>query len=300
MPTAEQHDNAFSIKLDLPPGQSIFISVPKGLQSTSDFTLANEYRAVVQAPEYPREARVVAQGSVLTLSGEQKLQLLSRGLKGLRVKLNKVLPEQLNHFITQTGGDISAPHFINYNFDESNISRRFDKTFVLNGNAKDANYVALALKPFLADAGMGAFYIQLSEFNPANPDEEYEPLDKRMVLVTDLGLLVKHNADSSQQVFVMSVASGKPVAGAKVALLGKNGQPVQSGVTDAQGHVALAKANELLREQQPVVYLVSHSVNGNTDSSFMPYDRYSRQLDYSKFDTSGRYQDAQDSKALNA
>src|SRR5690606_30316768 len=26
MPTAEQHDSAFSIKLDLPPGQSLFVS----------------------------------------------------------------------------------------------------------------------------------------------------------------------------------------------------------------------------------------------------------------------------------
>src|SRR5690606_11110418 len=47
MPTPEQHDSAFSIKLDVPPGQSLFVTVAKGLQSTSDFILASEYRSVV-------------------------------------------------------------------------------------------------------------------------------------------------------------------------------------------------------------------------------------------------------------
>jgi hypothetical protein len=301
MPTAEQHDSAFSIKLDLPPGQSLFVSVPKGLKSASDFTLANEYRAVVQAPEYPVEARIVGEGAMLTLSGEQTVQLLSRGVKGVRVKLHKLLPQQLNHFISQTGGDISQPYFFNYNFDESNIGSRHEKTFSLvNSHAKQANYLALELKPYLAQAGMGVFFIQLSEFDPSRPKREGRELDKRVILVTDLGLLVKHNADTTQQVFVMSVADGKPVVGAKVELLGKNGVAVQSGTTDAQGSVKLPKTNGLVRERQPVVYLVSRSRDGVTDSSFIPYDRYSRQLDYSKFNTSGRYQDEQSSKALSA
>ncbi|MBZ9610527.1 alpha-2-macroglobulin family protein [Rheinheimera maricola] len=301
MPTAQQHDSAFSIKLDLPPGQHLFVSVAKGLQSTSEFNLSNEYRAVVQAPAYPKEARIVGEGAMLTLSGEQTLQLLSRGVKGLRVTLHKLLPGELNHFISQSGGDISQPYFNNYQFDESNISSRFEKTFTLaNSHAKQANYLSLALKPYLAEAGMGVFFIQLAEFDPKRPNAEGAQLHKRVVLVTDLGLLVKHNNDSSQQVFVMSLADGKPVAGAKVELLGKNGVAVLSGATDSQGSVKLAKTSGFSRERQPVVYLVSRDRGGVMDSSFIPYDRYSRQLDYSKFNTSGRYQDELSSKALSA
>ncbi|MDP5144128.1 alpha-2-macroglobulin [Rheinheimera baltica] len=301
MPTPEQHNNAFSIKLDLPPGQSVFVSVAKGLQSVSDFSLASEYRAVVKAPKYPQEARIMGEGAMLTLSGEQTLQLLSRGVKGVRVKLHKLLPQQLNHFISQTSGDISQPHFFNYNFDESNISSLYEKTFSLaSSHAKQANYLSLALQPYLAKAGMGVFFIQLSEFDPARPKQQGRELDKRVVLVTDLGLLVKHNADTTQQVFVMSTANGKPVAGAKVALLGKNGVAVQNGTTDANGSVKLGKTNGFVRERQPVVYLVSRTSNGVTDSSFIPYDRYSRQLDYSKFNTSGRYQSEQSEKGLSA
>ncbi|HSG51506.1 MAG TPA: MG2 domain-containing protein, partial [Rheinheimera sp.] len=273
----------------------------KGLTSRSSFTLANEYRSVVEAPAFPKEARVVGEGNMLTLSGEQKLQLLSRGVSGIKVRLHKLLPEQLNHLISQTNGDISKPYFNSYQFDESNISSAFEQTFALaERHPKAANYLALSLSSYLKQAGMGVFFVELSAWDPARPKAYGEQLDKRLVLVTDLGLLVKHNSDSSQQVFVMSTATGKPVAGAKVELLGKNGVAVLSGNTDAQGSVKLGKTNGFERERAPVVYKVSYSANGLSDSSFIPFDRYSRQLDYSKFNTHGRYQDDENAKALNA
>ncbi|WP_333609440.1 MG2 domain-containing protein, partial [Arsukibacterium sp.] len=301
MPTALAHDDAFSIKLDLPPGQSIFVSVPAGLQSLSDFQLANEYRAVIQAPDYPKEAKIVGEGAVLTLSGEQKLQLLSRGVKGVRVKLHKLLPEQLNHLITQTGGDISQPYFHNYNFDESHITSLQQHTYTLNKvAAKQASYQALSLTPYLKQAGMGLFFIELSEFDPARPEREGQQLDKRLVLVTDLGLLVKHNADSSQQLFVLSLSDGKPVAGAEVALLGRNGVPLFEGITNAEGSVSFAKTEQFRRERQPVVYRVNRSRAGVVDTSFIPFERWSRQLDYSKFNTSGQYRSDEQAKNLTA
>tara|TARA_R110002126_G_scaffold38317_11_gene114452 strand:- start:4341 stop:10211 length:5871 start_codon:yes stop_codon:yes gene_type:complete len=301
MPTALAHDDAFSIKLDLPPGQHVFVSVPKGLQSVSDFTLANEYRAVLQAPVYPKEAKIVGEGAVLTLSGEQKLQLLSRGVKGVRVKLHKLLPDQLNHLITQTGGDISQPYFHNYQFNESNITSLQQHTYAVNNVApKQASYQALALTPYLQQAGMGLFFIELSEFDPARPEREGQQLDKRLVMVTDLGLLVKHNSDSSQQVFVLSLAEGKPVAGADVALLGRNGVALFTAKTDKDGRASFDKVSKFNRERQPVVYRVNRSRDGVVDTSFIPFERFSRQLDYSKFNTSGQYQSPDDSKSLSA
>ncbi|GAB2923110.1 MG2 domain-containing protein [Rheinheimera gaetbuli] len=301
MPTAAPDDSAFSLKLDVPPGHSVFVSLAKGLLSVSDFTLANEYRSVVQAPQYPKQAKLVGEGALLSLSGDKTLQLLTRGVTGIKVTLHKLLPEHLNHFISQTGGDVSQPYFYNYQFDESNISTVHQQTFSLaQAHPKHANYLALPLQPYLQQAGMGVFFIKITEFDARYPQRQGTELDKRVVLVTDLGLLVKHNADTSQQVFVMSVADGKPVAGAQVALLGKNGVAVQSGTTDAQGSVVLGKTTSLLRERQPVVYLVSRQRGAITDSSFIPYNRYSRQLDYSKFDTDGRYQDEHSDKALSA
>ena len=61
--------------------------------------------------------------------------------------------------------------------------------------------------------------------------------DKRLILVTDLGLLVKNNADQSRDLFVMSVKTGRPVPGAKVVLQGRNGLPLLTRITDSYNFV---------------------------------------------------------------
>lgn len=301
MPGRYEHDNTFSFRLNVPENRSIFVNLPTGLESVNSFRLSNEYRRIVQAPAYPREARIMGEGAILSLSGEQKLQLVARGMPGVRVRVSKLLPDQLNHFVSQSGGDVTHPYFYNYSFDESNITTEAEQTFTLAEAAPGkANYLALELKPHFQRAGMGVYFIELQEFDPKHPKRQGQQLDKRVVLVTDLGLIVKHAADSSQQVFVMSVVDGKPVANARVELLGKNGVALQSGRTNAEGQASFGKVSHFNREQQPVVYVVSRERNGLTDTTFIPYDRYSRQLDYSKFNTDGSYEDPQSQQALNA
>ena len=45
--------------------------------------------------------------------------------------------------------------------------------------------------------------------------------ERRLVLVTDLGLLAKQSTDGSRDVFVQSISTGKPVAGPTAQALGK-------------------------------------------------------------------------------
>ncbi|CAM5198619.1 alpha-2-macroglobulin [Alishewanella longhuensis] len=140
---------------------------------------------------------------------------------------------------------------------------------------------------------MGVYFIELYQHNPEYPDWRGEVLDKRLVMVTDLGLMVKHQNDSSQRVFVMSLLSGEPVAGAEVQLLGRNGMPILRATTDTQGQAQLGVTQGFQGAQQPVVYLVRYNQNGQTDSTFIPDDRYSRQLDFSRFAVDGEYQSSQ-------
>jgi uncharacterized protein YfaS (alpha-2-macroglobulin family) len=114
--------------------------------------------------------------------------------------------------------------------------------------------------------------------------------DRRLVLLTDLGMLVKTGKDGRQDVFVMSFRTGQPVAGAQVWLLGRNGLPVASGKTDASGYAALPSMAGLKDEKTPAVYLVEK----DSDMSFLPYSRKNRLLDVSRFDIDGLH-DAADS-----
>jgi len=126
----------------------------------------------------------------------------------------------------------------------------------------------------------------------AAPEEEAETgnQDQRLVLLTDLGLLVKTAADGHQDVFVMSFRSGQPVAGAQVSLLGMNGVALASGKTDAQGRAVFPSVQGLKDEKKPSVYLAEK----DGDLSFLPYSRDNRLLDVSRFDVDG-LRDAADS-----
>ncbi len=117
----------------------------------------------------------------------------------------------------------------------------------------------------------------------AEQDENDVGADKRLVLLTDLGLLVKTAADGQQDVFVMSFRSGQPVAGAQVSLLGKNGVAVFSAKTDGEGRARFPTTDGLKAEKAPTVYLAEK----DGDLSFLPYNRDNRQLDVSRFDIDG-------------
>ncbi len=108
-------------------------------------------------------------------------------------------------------------------------------------------------------------------------------VDKRLVLVTDLGILVKKSMDGSQDYFVQSIYTGKPVEAATVEVVGKNGVTLFSQVTDATGRAHFAKIDGLSRERAPLMVVVKKA----GDMSFMPLDRSDRGLDMSRFDTGG-------------
>ena len=119
--------------------------------------------------------------------------------------------------------------------------------------------------------------------------------DQRLVLITDLGLLVKRSETSEQDIFVMSFRTGEPVSQARVSLLGKNGVALFTQLSNNEGHVHFPRVDTLVNEKQPVTYIVEK----DGDLSFLPYERGDRQLNLSRFDTGG-VQNLQEFNSLQA
>lgn len=292
MQSERDSSQTHSFLLDVPENRDIYIRLDKGLASDGGFTMATQYDAVLRSPEYPKEARVMAEGSLIAKTGDKRLPLQSRGLSTLRYTIGRVLPHAINHLVSQTSGDINAPAFNNYEFNEDNISERFVGLISLSGpHPKKATYSSVDLKPYLSQhAGRpGLFLVKIEGWDRQNGYAIPGTEDKRLVLISDLGLLVKDNVDTSHDVFVQSISNGQPVGDAHVALLGKNGLPILEGNTDELGHVKLAETEGFERERTPTVYLVKTG----DDVSFIPFERGPRFLNYSRFDTGGlhsRYQ----------
>lgn len=273
-----------SFTLDAPEKRQIYIHLDKGLESTNNFIMSNVYDRILTTPIYRTEIEIMSDGAILSKNGEHKLSFLTRGVEQIKVDIAKVHENQINHLISQTGGRITSPQFRSYSFSKENISSLSTKTIKLQPeHPKKAVYSSLDLsRNYNSSLGLGLFLIEAKADNP-NRGEAYGRDDKRLILITDLGILVKNNADGSHDVFVQSIETGKPVAATSISLLGKNGIAVLNAKTDERGHAYFPITSTFKREQEPVAFVVKNK----TDVSFIPYDRSARTVNYSRFDIGG-------------
>ena len=279
-PTERDWTTLQSATFDAPAGRYVYFRVEAGLESAGGFALAAAHDDVARAPAYPQEAAIAQEGALLPLTGERRLTFTARGVEALRVEIQQVQASAINHLASQSAGDIRDPWFPHL-FNADNVSSLTTRIIPLNpGHPRQQTFASLDLVPFLA--GGGLFFVQVQGWDAEHEHALTAP-DRRMALVTDLGLLVKANVDQSQHVFVHSVTTGEPVSGARVELLGRNGVAVRQGVTDVRGHALLASADDLERERQPTVFVVRHG----DDLTFMPYRRRDRRLSWQGFDIGG-------------
>ncbi len=288
MEGASDISNTFMFKYNAPDlaKRYLYVSIKEGITSQIDYVIKKDYNAVLTSAAYPKELSLLQNGAILPLEGSKKLTFKTRGLNGAKVDIARVMPGQINHLVSQTYGSFANPGFRNrYDFDETNISQSFSEIIPLNIAIGKANYSSVDMNEYLRSQGSsGLFFVKIQGYNTDNGSSD-GPADKRFILATDLGILVKKDNDGKHRVFVMSIKNGRPVSGAKVEILGKNGIAVLTQYTDDQGCAVFNKIEGFSHERQPVAYLVSKG----SDISFLPLGRYDRQVDFSKFNTSGEY-----------
>jgi len=282
-PTEGDSGRFHSATFDLPERRAIYLRIDEGLTSDGEYVLDVPSETLHYVPAYPQEVSIAQSGAVLPLTSSQKLTFVSRGLATLKVEVARLIESEVKHLASQTRGDIKSPLFSNYSFSQDNITQRSERFITLNSaHPQKATYSSLDLSEYVPDGGY--YFVSVQGWN-TNRDYAVGHSDKRFILITDLGLMIKTNSDHSQDIFVHSIQSGEPIAGASVELLGKNGLPVATSTTSADGHALMNSTYGFRREKEPTVFLVS----SGTDSVFMPYARAERQLQYSRFDIGGEY-----------
>ncbi|HEY5807624.1 MAG TPA: alpha-2-macroglobulin, partial [Povalibacter sp.] len=324
IPGEHDHYEDHSFRYTAAPGRMIYVRVQSGLKSFGGYVLGESVERIVTVPDFPRELSILSKGSLLSLSGEKALSLFSRNIPGMRIEVGRLLPRQLQHLVSQTSGSFETPQFNNWAFDSANITERFEKIIIqqrttdpqtLQFKAVDPGkpqYEALDLGEYLdSQSGdrRGIFLLRVQAWDPShnrplesggdnwNNARNGSLNDARLIVVTDLGLVVKRAVDGSQDVFVQSIADGTPIAGVTVDIIGRNGLPVLTETTDADGHVHFPELRSFKQERQPVLYLARRG----GDSSFIPINEqwYGRSLDLSRFDIGGVESNA-DRGALSA
>ncbi len=323
VPTEHEFAELHSFKFHADPGRRLFVKVDKGLHSFGGYVLGKPRIDVVQVPEYPKMLRFMADGALLSLTGEKRVAVVARNVPDVQMEIARVLPDQLQHLVTFNQGTYARPELSSLNPDQ--ITERYVQkiTFPDNDPAK-AHFNGVDLGQYLgsgASAKQGVFLLKLSKAKPepaAKPDDTYSDNtdadasdaadtaddasdddaslgDSRLVVVTDLGVIAKQSLDGSQDVFVQSIRSGVPVAGVRVEVVGRNGQTLVERTTDNDGHVDFDTLAGFTREKTPAMYVV----HKGDDESFLPIGEHDRVLDFSRFDTGGE-RNARDAGKLSA
>lgn len=318
----QEYSELQSFKFRADPGRYLYIRVNKGLSSFGGYVLRNNDNNVVQVPDYPRILRFMADGALLSLSGEKRVAVVSRNVPGMKLEIARVLPDQLQHLVSFNQGTFAAPELGALSRDK--ITERFEQKLAFSADdPTKAHYEGVDLSQYLASGKRGVFLLKLRDYDPsAEPEpkaegedgvsapeaeneygegeyegegegeysegdgsgEEYSELsDSRFIVVTDLGLVTKKSLDGSLDVYVQSIAGGTPVEGASVEILAQNGQSLVRQSSDADGHAHFASVDAFTREKTPALFVVKKG----DDLSFLPVGKYDRRLDYSRFDIGG-------------
>lgn len=299
IPSPEPANTLNSFKYKATPERFIYIKITGGINFFGGYKLnfdndENVYEETIRVPRYPRELSIMSEGTILSLSGSRQLAIYSRGVDRVYYRLSRIMPKDVNHLVSMSNGDMRDFQFESYRFNENNIAESeiseydipnpseetvsyfsYDFTSKLyNRPAKNLKNGLFLFQVVENKHRLGSYYPGVSELN-----------DRRLILVTDLCFIVKHNVDESRDIFVQSISTGTPVQNARVRIVGLNGNTIAESATDFQGHAKLPSVYYSNDEHRPTAFVVETE----NDLSFMPYLGTGRSLDYSNFDTGGEY-----------
>ena len=284
-------------KFNAPVGRYVFVSVAEGVAGIGGYVSGKPFASTIQVMPYPQALRFLGEGALLSLRGDKKIGYVTRDVDYVQVEVGRLLPNQLHHLSARMF-NYAKPNFEDELTDSVTDRFTFDRDYRSKAPGKPT-YDSVDLTKYLQTSpqgGRGLFFLRIYRKPPppepsANGEAVVEPewdrysgaQDARLILVTDMGLIVKLAKDGVRDVFVQSISTGQPVEGAQIEVLGRNGQPILSAITGPTGRARLPKFPDLKRDKAPQLILAQKG----GDFSFLPMNAQDRFLNLSRFDIGG-------------
>lgn len=265
----------------------LLVGVHERCAAASGLTLGKPWRKILRVGKAGADLDFLQPGNVLSLSGENTLDIYATNLDAVRWEAQLVRDPFLALLAQGSSRSFTEP-LAESNLGLEALSESVRGELPLPAVAPGAaQFAGLNLSPVLDAAGSdarGLLRVNLIGLK----DGKEAAFASRMVLVTDLGLLVKRTALGGYDAFVHSFRTGQPVAGVRVSVLGANGKPVAGGNTDAGGHVAFPPLGGLAREGRPVAVVAEYAGGKRGDLAWLPLTDVSRELNFSDFPVGGK------------
>ena len=273
---AEELSTTTRISVPVEAGRGLLAIVKEGLKASSGLTLNRTLHYALDVPSPDPEINFLQPGNVLPLGADQTIDVHTLGLTSLRWRIDKVRDPFLA-LLAQTG---SFTYNDEVNFDAMSTAK--EGTVALSpekGKPGAPVFTALQLSKLMGqDGARGLMRLTLQGFQ----GDKQQCSASRLILATDLGLMIKRGADGRLTAFVQKLSTGEP-ATAKVQVLGKNGLAVLEASADKSGRANLPSLFGLPREKAPAAVIAS----AGNDFAWLPLQDSSREVDYSGFAVSG-------------
>ncbi|MCC6137156.1 MAG: alpha-2-macroglobulin family protein [Bdellovibrionaceae bacterium] len=327
LPGQHPQNSQHSIRLQAPVKRYLLFTVKNGVRGIGGYILKDTFSEVVQVPDYTPELLFMSEGAILTLSGDRKLPVLSRNVRKIKYEVGRLLPGNSNILIARLaeGEKFSKPNF--YGELEDSVVERFEEKATVSVTSRSAtNYTSIDLNTYIK-GGRGFYYIkafkyrsrdddsyaaessclddegcgegsdeaQMEEYQDGDEDGSYSLSDRRLVMITDLGIIAKTTNTKKTFVYVQNLATGNPVTDATVSVIGLNGISIFETTTDATGRAEVPDLTTFHREKRPIAFVARRG----EDIAYLPYRMSERELSYSRFDVGGIYEDTT-ADAINA
>lgn len=284
--TETLYSKLHSFKIKTPTYRYLYIKVQNNLKGLGGFELAHPFLTLINTFDYPKELQFMTNGSLLSLSSEKKIPLLSRNVEKVLFEIYRIIPEQMNHLIQLMENNDSFANPSSFIYDKNMIAEKFTTTQILKNDSKSStHYFSLDLAPYIKN--QKGFFFVVAKSIPLEGDisEDFEGdlTTQRLILTTDIGIIAKKNLNENYNVFVQNIHSGLPILNAQVEVIGKNGLTLLTQNTDALGQVEFPNLKDFQREKEPIAFVVKTQ----DDISYLPKKVFERVLNYSRFNTFG-------------
>ncbi|MGI5173488.1 alpha-2-macroglobulin [Treponema sp. OMZ 840] len=287
LPSENEYENLQSYRMDVPPESYVYVHIKEGTKFYGGYYLSKRYETVRRIKPYPKEVHILSEGTLISMNGSRKIPVLTRGVEEVDYTLWRMKPDEINHIVSMSNGDMRNFEFRNsWIFNQNNVSEIYtSKQSLPASDTKKVHYAYFDFSNYLNTIPDKNLHSGLFLFRVAGAGKNNRIYDERLILVTDQGLIVKENTQGNRDVFVQSISTGYPLAGSTIKLVALNGDTLFAGTTDSDGHISVPAFKHKEKTRSPLSFTASY---GN-DFAFIPYNARERKLDYSDFDVGGLY-----------
>lgn len=237
----------------------VAVRLPKGF-GAAPYGLAEDFCRATLLPETRPDVRLLNAGALITREGAGALSIAMSGIDALDWKLSRI-EDDFTILALEGYEALRNPR----GMEERSTPMKSGRIRV--EKSPDAAFASLNLREAVEAKGPGLYTLELTgmvkndEASVKAGGPEYVPvtMETRRILMSDLAVLAKKNADETMTVFVSDLVKEVPVDAARVKLLGANGKPVADVLTDKTGRADLPTIRGLEREKRPVAIMVERA-----------------------------------------